>query len=223
VNRLTGDGLGSGGAIPILVHDAAARARFVIDCARRGLVNGRVADVFRATRVAPRAAARAANHAAAPSAEAAAAFIAARPGTVLVAVKRGQQVLQRSEATIAVRPGELAEALIARIAAIGRIADPFTPVDVAASAAAGFVPASQGQNSAVARARAAFAAVRTAFVLSATPDDGLWPAHAAAEAAIKQSLAAARGMARPGIANGATAWRLASDLRSEAAAAATDN
>ena len=44
--------------------------------------------------------------------------------------------LERAEAAIAVRAGELAVALIARIAAVGRIALPFVAVDFAAAAAA---------------------------------------------------------------------------------------
>jgi hypothetical protein len=51
-------------------------------------------------------------------------------------VKSGQQSLERAEAAVTLLAGEMAIALIARIATIGRIANPFVDVDLVATAAA---------------------------------------------------------------------------------------
>ena len=51
------------------------------------------------------------------------------PLTIAVAMKRGEDALEGSEAARTLRAGPLAIALVARIAAIGWIADPFVDVD----------------------------------------------------------------------------------------------
>ena len=61
---------------------------------------------------------------------------AIRRRTIFVAVEASQNPLKWTEAAVAMRTGELAVALITRIAAIGRIALPFVAIDLAAAAAA---------------------------------------------------------------------------------------
>ena len=122
------------------------------------------------------------------------------------------------------RTGPLAEAVVARIAAVGWIADPLTPIDFATAAAAGLVPAAERKNAAIRRAGARLATVRPAFVLIAAPDDRFVVTEAAAALVEQAATAVARCMARParaavGLASSSEATcRLISAARTAAAA-----
>ncbi len=61
---------------------------------------------------------------------------AVRRRAISIAIEASQNPLERTEIAVAVRAGELTVALIARIAAIGRIAFPFIAIDFTAAAAA---------------------------------------------------------------------------------------
>ena len=105
---------------------------------------------------------------------------AMRRRAVAVAVHRREQSLERSEVATALRTGEAAVAWIARIAAIGRIADPLSDVDVAAALLADTIAIEPGQETALLRAVATrFARPRPAFVAAAVPDDRPRPREAA--------------------------------------------
>src|SRR5436305_10684601 len=72
-----------------------------------------------------------------------------RRGAIFVAVEASQQALARAQAAVAVRSGELAVALIAWIAAIGRVALPFVAVNLPAAAAAAQAPGEAALGTAV--------------------------------------------------------------------------
>jgi hypothetical protein len=108
-------------------------------------------------------------------------------------VDSGQDSLEWSTAAVAVWTRELPLALIARIAAIRRIADPFVNVNVAAALAAAHASTEPVQQAAVAEdatglaafvavARTRRACIRTAIIAGAVPNDRmrtLWQAQAA--------------------------------------------
>ena len=108
---------------------------------------------------------------------------AIRCRTVAIPVNRGEDALERTLAAEAVRSRELAVALIARIAAIRRIADPFIDIDFAATLAASPVASQCGQQAAVAKnaaglataaaIRARFARTRAAVVAAPVPHNRL--------------------------------------------------
>jgi hypothetical protein len=123
-----------------------------------------------------------------------------RPRTIAIAVQRGEEPLAGTEAAVALLAGELTIALVARIAAIGRIADPFIDVDVAASTAATPAVANPGKQTMAENAaastwttevRARLATVGTALVVTTVPDDGLGQAGKAGGA--DESLATRSG------------------------------
>lgn len=102
---------------------------------------------------------------------------------ILVAMQRGQNSLERSTAAVAVGAGKFSAALITRIAAIGRIADPFVDINITAALATTHAAAETTEQSAVAKDAARFAAatmtragragVGPAFIAAAVPDDRL--------------------------------------------------
>jgi len=117
------------------------------------------------------------------------------PLAIAIAVKCSKQSLERSEAAIALLAGEVAIALVTRVAAIGRIADPFVDVNLVAATAARPATADERKEpmteqpavaaSAVAVARigrapisARCTAVRATFVVAAGPDNRLGQANA---------------------------------------------
>jgi hypothetical protein len=179
------------------------RRSFVIDLAagRRSARTCRAAD---AAAAAARAGTTATEGAGAPATTAMAENRPPRPairrGAVLIAVEGGQYSLERATAAVAVRTGELTAALVAWIAAIGRIADPLVDVDIAASFAAAHAAAQPRKNSAMAEdaatlaavaavARARCARVRAAIIAAAIPNNRLGDA--------RQREAACRLSARP--------------------------
>ena len=102
------------------------------------------------------------------------------PLAIAIAVKCSKQSLERSEAAIALLAGEVAIALVTRVAAIGRIADPFVDVNVATAAAATEAIANPRTEAlaedAAARTRTAivgagFTAVGAALVVAPVPDN----------------------------------------------------
>src|SRR5262249_45979261 len=108
-----------------------------------------------------------------------------RRRAITIAMNRGQDPLAGTEAAGALLAGELAVALVARVAAVGRIADPFVDVDVAAAAAAAQAIAHPRKEAlaedAAARTRPAvvaarLAAVGAALVIAPIPND--WPGEA---------------------------------------------
>jgi hypothetical protein len=98
-------------------------------------------------------------------------------------VHRGEDALERTLAAVAVRSGELALALIARIAAIRRIADPFIDINITATLAANPVTPQRRQQAAMAEnatrlataaaIRARFARTRAAVVAAPVPHNRL--------------------------------------------------
>ncbi len=144
VNRLAGNRLGRL-AVPVFVQNALAVAMaatsnrtFVIDFALRHNRSAmHVRDLSAAAGRTTTTAARAAGVARLLAAQRTTPLVAARLRAVLVAVQRRKQSLGRAEIAVAVRSGPLAVALIARVAAIRRIADPLAPIDLAATFAAG--------------------------------------------------------------------------------------
>lgn len=121
-----------------------------------------------------------------------AAILAAQPANraavwrwaVAIAVQCGQQPLHRSEIAAALRPGPTAVARIARIAAVGRIADPLADIHVAAALATDAIAPEPGKDAALLRAIGArLARSGTAVVAAAVPFDGPGKREAAGGAA----------------------------------------
>ena len=127
VNRFAGSRFGRGRRIPVFVQDAAV--------GRTAMVNHLAASIFIVFAAAAGVASRAAAEIAAQPRKdsASAAIIGTVAGALENPGKAGQTIrLAASSAT-----ASEVTALAARIAAIRRIADPFAPVDVAATLTAG--------------------------------------------------------------------------------------
>jgi len=104
--------------------------------------------------------------------------------------------LARAEAAGAALASPAAGAFVARIAAIGGIADPLAPVDVTAALAAGFAVDQPGQYAARSALAAARLTVGPAVVAAPVPDNGFGQAEAALSAGTalaREATAAAAG------------------------------
>jgi len=192
VNRLSRLRLGPG-CIPILVEDAGRlrwrhRNSFCGRCSQRTggalVVDIRAMDRIAATTCASDAAA-ATRRARVAAAEDWAPGPTVGRRAIAIAVQASQQTLAGTETAIALLSSKLAVALIARIAAIGRITDPFVDIDLAAAAAATPTVSDPRKQAALTEGTAAAAAVVgarltwaiAALVCAAIPNDRLGQAQ----------------------------------------------
>ena len=150
----------------------------------------------RVTAAARAAAATASGPAAAAVTEPAAVRPAIRRRAVAVAMKCSEQSLEGTEAARALWTGVATVTAVAGVAAIGRIADPFAPVDFAAALAACVAAPHPGQNATIAAAIGArLVRPRPALAALAAPHDRFGQAETARLAASSAGTAGSRAAA----------------------------
>jgi hypothetical protein len=142
VNRLAWGRLGGRSRVPVFVEDAAVGCSAMLND-----MSFVAAIVFvAAARVASRAAAKVATE---PGKNAATAAIV---GAIAIAVEKPGDAREAIRLAASAATAGEAAATVAWVAAIGRIADPFAPVDIAATLAAGGLVVQPSLDAAVATA-----------------------------------------------------------------------